>query len=216
MLKDDLEVGVLGNEGPERREELGLGVHDGHAVGGAAGDFAVQVEDDAFFFHGLEDVVEGVEGEDAPFGVGGGAFGVGLGVCEFWEGGGGKGGGGYLDTGNAGLFGLADLIGGDARVEVEGHEVGDAGVDGLKLALVLEGLVHRHDGAWCQVGHDKDDVDAGRADGGGHQLGDGARCVAEMHMHIGRGGQDVFVLEGHFGGGRWGVAEMGEGSGGWR
>lgn len=96
-------------------------------------------------------------------------------------------------------------------MEVEGHEVGDAGVDGLELALVLEGLVHRHDGAWCQVGHDKDDVDAGRADGGGHQLGDGARCVAEMHMHIGRGGQDVFVLEGHFGGGRWGVVEMGEG-----
>lgn len=98
MLKDDLEVGVLGDEGPERREELGLSVHDGHAVGGAAGDFAVQVEDDAFFFHGLEDVVEGVEGEDAPFGVGGGAFGVGLGVCEFWEGGGGKGGGGATLT----------------------------------------------------------------------------------------------------------------------
>ena len=86
-------------------------------------------------------------------------------------------------------------------MEVERHEVGDAGVDGLKLALVLEGLVNGHDGAWCQVGHDKDDVDAGRADGGGHQLGDGAGCVTEMHMHIGRGGQEIFVLEGHFGGG---------------
>ena len=67
MLEDDLEVGVLGDEVPERRKKLGLGVHDSHAVGGAAGDFAVQVEDDALVFYGLENVVEGLEREDAPF-----------------------------------------------------------------------------------------------------------------------------------------------------
>ena len=67
VLQDDLELGVLGHEVSESRQELGLGVHDGHAVGRAAGDFAVQVEDDALVFYGLENVVEGLEREDAPF-----------------------------------------------------------------------------------------------------------------------------------------------------
>lgn len=67
----------------------------------------------------MEDVVKGLKGDDAPLGVGGCSSRVGL------------------DAGNAGFLGRADLIGRDARVEVEGHEVVDGWVDGLEVALVF-------------------------------------------------------------------------------
>lgn len=41
VLEDDLEVGELLNQVPERGEESGFGVHDGYTVGCVAGDFAV-------------------------------------------------------------------------------------------------------------------------------------------------------------------------------
>lgn len=61
VLEDDLETGILVDEVLEHGQELGLSVHDGDTLAGVAGDFAVEVEDDALFFHRQEDLMEGVE-----------------------------------------------------------------------------------------------------------------------------------------------------------
>lgn len=103
----------------------------------------------------------------------------------------------YLDTGNTGLLSLADLIGCDALVKIKRHEVVHLRVVSLESLLVLESLVDGDNGAGSQVGHDEDGVDAGLADGGGHQLGDGTRGVAQVDVHVRRGGEEVGVLEGH-------------------
>ena len=55
-----------------------------------------------------------------------------------------------------------------------------------KAGIVLESLSYADDGLGGQVGHDKNGVNAGLADGGGDQLGDGARGVAEVDVHVRR------------------------------
>jgi hypothetical protein len=85
-------------------------------------------------------------------------------------------------------------------VQVQRHEVVDVGVDLLQGSLVVQGLLDGDDGPRCEVGHDKDSVDAGGADGRGDEGGDGTRGVAQVHVHVGRRGERVRVLEGHCGG----------------
>lgn len=50
-----------------------------------------------------------------------------------------------LDSSNSSLLGLTHDIGSDALVQIESHEIVDAGVDGLKAFLVSERSGHcRH------------------------------------------------------------------------
>lgn len=168
VLQDDAQLGKLGVQALERGQELALSVQDRDALLLVAGNLAVQVKDQATLLHGSKNRVEGLVGQHAGRGVGGDAGGV------------------ALDARDAGALGLADDLGSDGLVQVQGHGVVDRGVDGLEACLVLEGLCDGSDGR-DQVGHHVGRVDAAAADGWHDGRGHGS--VAEVDVKVRRRGQ---------------------------
>ncbi len=106
----------------------------------------MEVEDHVLAFHFLEDGVEVLVRHDAVVGVGCDAVGVGLDACD------------------AGAFRFDYGFWGDVGVEVEGHEEGDVGFEGLQGFFVGETVFDRYYGR-DEVGHYEDCVDAATADG---------------------------------------------------
>lgn len=120
MLEDDAQSREVAMQFQERGEEGLFGVQNRDVP--ARGAFAMEIQHHVLALHLLEDGVVRLVVEDAGGRIGSDAGGVGL------------------DADDAGGFGGGDGAGVDRRVEIERHEEGDGGGDGLEAGAVGEAV----------------------------------------------------------------------------